>query len=347
MSDNSRTKGTVIVTGGAGFIGSHTVVELSNAGYRPVVVDNFCNSERFIIDRLEEITGRSIRLHEVDCRNGEDMRSVLATEAPVQGLIHFAALKSVSESVERPIAYYENNVGSILTVVDAMVNAKVEQLVFSSSCTVYGQPETLPVTEESPLQPAESPYGRTKQICESLIDDAIRANCPLRAATLRYFNPIGAHPSGLIGELPRGVPDNLVPYITQAAAGLRGQMTVFGNDYETTDGSCVRDYIHVVDLARAHVSALDWLSRDARLPSNEVFNLGTGRGNSVFEAIQAFGNATGRRLDYVVGDRRAGDIPAIYADARKAHDVLGWRADLSLEESMRDAWQWQRNLEKR
>jgi UDP-glucose 4-epimerase len=269
---------------------------------------------------------------------------VFEAEAPLHGVIHFAAHKSVGVSVREPREYYDNNLGSLLALLEVMANANVARLVFSSSCTIYGQPEALPVTEETPLRRAESPYGRTKQMCEAMLDDMARAAAPLHAVTLRYFNPIGAHPSGLIGELPLGKPETLVPYITQSAAGLREELTVFGDDYPTEDGSCVRDYVHIQDLASAHVAAFGWLERQSRASFNEVFNVGTGQGVSVLQAIRAFEQASGRPLRYRVGPRRAGDAAAVYASVDKVARELGWRAKLGIVEAMRDAWRWQQNL---
>lgn len=331
----------VIVTGAAGYIGSHTVVELAKAGYLPVVVDNFVNSERGIIDRLRKLVGSNFPVYEVDCTDERAFDSVLAKEGAIFGLIHFAAHKAVSGSVKNPLLYYDNNVGSLVSVLKSMLNAGISTLVFSSSATVYGQPDTLPVSERSGIKAAESPYGRTKQICEAVLDDVVSSGAHMRSVTLRYFNPIGAHPSGQIGELPRGKPDNLVPYITQTAVGLRPQLNVFGNDYPTPDGTCIRDYIHVVDLARAHVLALNWISTESRPVFNEVFNVGTGCGTSVLEAIAAFEDATGISLDYRIGERRSGDVASSYADVAKAEQLLGYVPQLPLVEAMRDAYNWQ------
>ncbi len=335
------SKGKVIVTGGAGFIGSHTVVELALAGYTPVIVDDFSNSERSVLEGLAAILGHEVTCHAVDCNNHSHMSELFAAEGSIRGVIHFAAFKSVGESVHSPLKYYQNNVGSLMTLLEVMKEQGVWDLVFSSSCTVYGQPDALPVTEETPMKAAESPYGGTKQICEQLIGDVVKASHPVRAAVLRYFNPVGAHPSSEIGELPLGTPDNLVPFITQTAAGIREALTVFGDDYATPDGSCIRDYIHVVDLAKAHVKALDWLEKQPEEAAQEIFNVGTGAGSSVLEAIKAFEKASGERLAYTVGSRRAGDIEQIYANADKSEQVLGWKAELGLEEAMRDAWNWQ------
>lgn len=337
----------VIVTGGAGFIGSHTVVELFAAGYEPVVVDDFSNSQRSVIDALRALTSADLRVHELDCADAERFAEVFRDDGDVYGVIHFAAYKSVVESVRAPLKYYANNIGSLVTLLDLMREFGLENLVFSSSCTVYGQPDVLPVTETTPLKHAQSPYGFTKQVCEQLLDDLIRAQQPLRAVTLRYFNPIGAHPSGQIGELPLGVPDNLVPYLTQTAAGLREQLTVFGGDYATPDGSCIRDYIHVVDLAKAHVRALDWIATQKRESFNEVFNVGTGEGVSVLEVLRTFEAVNELKLNYVVGARRPGDVEKIYANVDKAKNVLGWSAELLLGDAMRDAWTWQMALAQR
>jgi UDP-glucose 4-epimerase len=331
----------VIVTGGAGFIGSHTAVQLANAGYSPVIVDNFSNSDRRVIARLERIVEREVAVHEVDCCSRSAFDDVLVQEAPVHGLIHFAALKAVGASVADPLSYYRNNIGSTATVLESLLAAEVPLFVFSSSCTVYGQPDNLPVTESSPIKAAASPYGRTKQICEDMIDDVVRSGAQLQSVTLRYFNPIGAHPSGLIGELPIGAPENLVPYIAQTAIGLREKLTVFGDDYPTRDGTCVRDYIHVVDLADAHVSALRYAAKRNEQPFNEVFNVGTGSGTTVLEAVEAFEEGAGVEVPLVIGARRPGDVVETYADASKAERVLGWKAKLPLVDAMRDAYRWQ------
>jgi len=336
----------VIVTGGAGFIGSHTIVQLHAAGYSPIVVDTFVNSDRRIIGRLERIVGQKIPTYEVDCCDRDAVEGVLQREADVLGVIHFAAHKAVGASVKNPLDYFRNNLGSLGSVLEAMLGSGVKLFVFSSSCTVYGQPDTLPVTETSPIKAAESPYGRTKQMCEDIINDVVASGADLRAVTLRYFNPVGAHPSALIGELPLGTPENLVPYITQTAVGLRERLTVFGNDYPTSDGTCVRDYIHVLDLASAHVRALAWLqARTGAPPVNEVFNVGTGRGTSVLEAITAFEKVSGTKLNYTMGSRRPGDVIETYADVTKAQEQLQWRAKLSIEDAMADAYRWQLALE--
>jgi len=337
----------VLVTGGAGFIGSHTVVALHEAGYVPVVVDDFSNSEPSVMDRLGEILGQAVVCHRVDCTDRAALQAVFQAEGEIAALIHFAAFKAVGESVREPLKYYRNNLGGLLTCLELMGEFGVSDLVFSSSCTVYGQPDPLPVTEASPLKPAESPYGATKQISEGILLHAVAAGVTLRAMILRYFNPIGAHESARIGELPLGVPNNLVPFITQTAAGIREQLTVFGDDYETPDGSCIRDYIHVMDLAEAHVAALSWLERQPGEALCEALNVGTGAGHSVFEVIGAFEEASGETLRRVVGPRRPGDIPAIYADVTRSEEVLGWRARRTLGQAMADAWRWQQALARR
>ncbi len=331
----------VIVTGGAGFTGSHTVVELQAAGFVPIIVDNFCNSDRSVVKQIEQITGTPIVCHEVDCNEEHAFRRVFESEEGVFGVIHFAAYKAVGESVQQPLKYYRNNVGSLIVLLELMRQFEVRHLVFSSSCTVYGQPEVLPVTEETPTKRAESPYGATKQICESIIGEIVKAGEPIKAVILRYFNPIGAHSSSLIGELPLGTPENLVPFITQTAVGIREALTVFGDDYNTPDGSCIRDYIHVVDLAKVHVRSLDWVEEQEADSLVEIFNVGTGMGCSVFEAIKAFEAASGQELSTIVGPRREGDVERIFADVDKARRVLDWSAELSLEDAMRDAWNWQ------
>jgi UDP-glucose 4-epimerase len=335
----------VLVTGGAGYIGSHTCVALAEAGYLPVVVDNFCASDRRILPRMRELMARDFPVHELDCRDRAALARVFEKEAPLFGVIHFAAHKSVGVSVQEPREYYDNNLGSLLALLWVLEQAQVPGLVFSSSCTVYGQPEQLPVTEHSPIQRAASPYGRTKQICEDLIQDVVASQRPLRAVSLRYFNPIGAHPSGKIGELPLGKPETLAPYITQTAAGLRDELVVFGNDYPTADGTCVRDYLHICDLASAHVAALAWIERQPRASFHEVFNVGTGQGVSVLGAIQAFEAVSGVPLRHRFGPRRPGDAVEVYASVDKAERELGWRARLGIREAMRDAWNWQQSLQ--
>jgi UDP-glucose 4-epimerase len=333
----------VLVTGGAGFIGSHTVVELHQAGYEPVMVDNFTNSKQGILRRIQRLCGKDIHCYHIDCRETKELARVFAVEGPFFAVIHFAAFKAVGESVEQPAMYYNNNIGSLACLLEVMAGNEWPGLVFSSSCTVYGQPSKLPVTEDAPIQPASSPYGYTKQVCEQLIQDSVNAQVGLKAVTLRYFNPIGAHPSGLIGELPLGTPNNLVPYITQAAAGLRGPLRIYGRDYNTPDGTAIRDYIHVVDLARAHVMALDVLRQREGASFHHIANVGTGSGHSVLEVVRAFEQASGMTLPYAFADRRPGDVEAVWS-ASDPDRLPGWKAALSLEEAMRDAWNWQQNL---
>ncbi|SFG63805.1 UDP-glucose 4-epimerase GalE [Pontibacter chinhatensis] len=336
----------ILVTGGAGYIGSHTVVELVEAGYEPVIIDNFSNSEESALAGIAAILGRDIPCHRIDCTDAEALRQVFKQEQNIQGVIHFAAYKAVGESVAEPLKYYHNNVGSLVALLQVMEEYKVDNLVFSSSCTVYGIPEQLPVTEETPVQKANSPYGNTKKVCEEILTDlANSGNSSIKATALRYFNPIGAHPSARIGELPLGVPNNLVPFITQTAAGIREELTVFGDDYDTPDGTCIRDFIHVVDLAKAHVVAVERLLQ-GKAQSIEFFNVGTGTGYSVIEAISAFERASGQKLNYKVGPRRAGDVPKIYADVTKSTKELGFKTTSTLEEAMKSAWDWQLTLQK-
>ncbi len=335
---------TILVTGGAGYIGSHTVVDLVENGYAPVLVDDFSNSERSALRGIRELCREEVTCHEVDCADRDAMRAVFEASGPLAGVIHFAASKAVGESQREPLRYYRNNVDGLLSLLELMGEFGCRDLVFSSSCVVYGQPEQLPVTERSALGRAESVYGATKQICERVIEDVVRSGVPLRATLLRYFNPIGAHPSALIGELPIGVPQNLVPVILQSAAGLRGPVEVYGGDWSTPDGSCIRDYIHVMDLAAAHVAALEWLAKRPESALSRVFNLGTGRGVSVREAIDAFERATGEKLDWQLAERRPGDIEQIYANADEARRELGWSAERSIEDAMQDAWKWQQTL---
>ena len=334
----------IMVTGGAGFIGAHTVVDLVEQGYAPVLVDDFSNSDRRVIEGLEAICEQPLACYELDCRDRDGLDAVFREAGPIAGVIHFAASKAVGESQEEPLRYYSNNLGSLLTLLECMAEHAVRDLVFSSSCTVYGQPDRLPVTEESPIAEPVSVYGATKQICEKILGDLVASGAPHRVTLLRYFNPIGAHPSALIGELPLGNPQNLVPILLESAAGLRGPLQIYGDDWGTSDGTCVRDYIHVLDLAAAHVKSLAWMENLAETPRVEVFNVGTGRGTSVAEALDAFEDATSRRVERVVGPRRPGDIEQIYASCEKASRVLGWQADRTLEAAMRDAWRWQQRL---
>jgi UDP-glucose 4-epimerase len=332
---------TVLVTGGAGFIGSHTVAELHRCGYNPVIVDDFSNSDDRVLEGLRSITGKDTPVFKVDCTDKAALSNVFRSQKP-SAIIHFAAFKAVGESVAEPLKYYRNNLLSMLHVLELMVEFKVPDLVFSSSCTVYGQPDHLPVTEHSPALRANSPYGFTKQVCEQMIGDFIVSSPTYSAALLRYFNPIGAHPSGAIGELPFGVPNNLVPFIAQTAAGLREELIIYGDDYQTTDGTCVRDYIHVMDLARAHVQALSWLGK-AR-GKCEAFNLGQGQGNTVMEVVKTFEKVTGQKIKIRIGKRRPGDVEKIWADPTKAVKELNWKTELSLEDALRDAWKWQVHL---
>ncbi len=332
----------ILVTGGAGYIGSHTVVELAAAGYEPIIVDDFRNSERWVLNGLREITGKDIKIYEIDC-SSEALGDVFRQEKDIAGAIHFAAYKAVGESAAKPLDYYENNVLSTVRLLRCLIQYQAPLFVFSSSATVYGQPDVLPVTEETPLKRAESVYGRTKQICEDVVLDTLKSGVNLKPILLRYFNPIGAHPSAKIGELPRGVPNNLVPFVTQTAAGIREVLTVFGNDYPTPDGSAIRDYIHVVDLAKAHVSALGYLKKGGR---QLVFNIGTGHGNSVLEVVRTFEEVNGVKVNYRIGARRPGDIEKIWADCSLAEREMGWRAELSLADALRDAWGWQQSLKR-
>ena len=336
----------ILVTGGTGYIGSHTVVELQQAGYEVVIVDNLSNSEKAVLDGIEAITHFCPTFYEVDCNDMAGVREIFEKERDIDGVIHFAASKAVGESVEKPLMYYRNNIVSLINILELMKEFGSKGLVFSSSCTVYGQPEELPVTEEAPILPAVSPYGNTKQINEEIIRDTIHSGVPFRAILLRYFNPIGAHPSAEIGELPLGVPQNLIPYLTQTAAGIRKELTVFGDDYNTPDGSCIRDYIHVVDLAKAHVVALNRMLEDKSIEDVEVFNIGTGRGSSVLELIHTFEKATGVSVPHKIGARREGDIEQVWADPTHANEVLGWKATSTLEETLLSAWKWQEKLSK-
>ena len=335
----------ILVTGGAGFIGSHTVVELQNAGYQPVIIDNFNNSKTSALDGIRAILGNEIKCYHADCNDAAALEAIFEAEN-IEGIIHFAAHKAVGESVAHPLKYYHNNLNSTVLLLELMQKHKIVNFVFSSSCTVYGEPDALPVTEATPRKPATSPYGNTKQICEDIIRDKVQASALLRAISLRYFNPIGAHESAQIGELPLGVPSNLVPFITQTAAGWREQLTIFGNDYNTPDGTNVRDYIHVVDLAKAHVQALKLLQKQTADQYYDVFNVGTGRGNTVLEVVKAFEKVSGQALNYKIGARRAGDVEQIFASSDKVNAVMDWAAQKTLEESLADAWRWQLTLKK-
>ncbi len=330
----------VLVTGGMGYIGSHTVVELLAAGLDVVIVDNLSNSSTDVLKGIEKISGTIPAFVEADCKDTEAMDK-LFTEHKIDAVIHFAASKAVGESVEKPLLYYSNNLNSLLTVLETMRKHQVGNLVFSSSCTVYGEPDKLPVTEQTPRKEAESPYGNTKKICEDILRDSCKAYEDLHCIALRYFNPIGAHPSAAIGELPLGVPANLVPYITQTAIGIREQLSVFGNDYNTPDGSCIRDFIHVVDLAKSHVVAVKRLINADYKSNYEIFNIGTGEGASVLELLNTFETATGKKVPHKIVGRREGDIEKIYADASYANNELGWKAESTLAETLLSAWRWE------
>ncbi|MDR0799415.1 MAG: UDP-glucose 4-epimerase GalE [Dysgonamonadaceae bacterium] len=334
----------ILVTGGAGYIGSHTVVELQQSGYEVVIIDDLSNSSDEVIDGIEQITGIRPAFEKADCTDLEAMKVILNKYPGIQGIIHFAASKAVGESVQKPLLYYRNNLVSLLNLLELMPVYQVKGIVFSSSCTVYGQPDILPVDEQAPIKQATSPYGNTKQICEEIIRDTIHAGAPFQSILLRYFNPIGAHPSALIGELPNGVPQNLIPFLTQTAIGIRKELSVFGDDYATPDGSCIRDYINVVDLAKAHVIAIDRMLQQRTESPLEIFNLGTGTGLSVLELIRAFERATGVNVPHRIVGRREGDIEQVWANPDHANRVLGWTAKESIEDTLRSAWKWQVKL---
>ncbi len=339
-------KERILVTGGTGYIGSHTVVELQAAGYDVVIIDNLSNSNRGVLDGIEKISGIRPAFVEGDCTDLETLRKLFKDYPGIKGIINFAASKAVGESVEKPLMYYRNNLVTLMNLLELMPEFGTKGIVFSSSCTVYGEPDVNPIDESAPIKPATSPYGNTKQISEEIITDYINSGAPVKAILLRYFNPVGAHPSGLIGELPNGVPNNLVPYLTQTAAGIRKELTVFGDDYPTPDGSCIRDFIDVVDLAKAHVIAMKRMLDGEDKDKLEIFNLGTGRGLSVLELIASFERATGVKVPYKIGARRAGDIEKIWAEPKKANEVLGWKAEIPIDETMANAWRWQQNLQK-
>ena len=338
-------KQTILVTGGTGFIGSHTSVELIQAGYDVVIVDNLSNSKVEVLDGIEQITGVRPAFEQVDLRDAEATENVFKKYPSISGIIHFAASKAVGESVEKPLLYYRNNIVSLVNLLECMPKYDVKGIIFSSSCTVYGQPtkENLPVTEEAPIQKALSPYGNTKQINEEIIHDYIHSGANVKAVILRYFNPIGAHPSALIGELPNGVPMNLIPFVTQTAIGVRKEVKIFGNDYDTPDGTCIRDYIYVVDLAKAHVKAMQRVL-DEDTEAVEVFNIGTGNGVSTLEVVEGFEKATGVKVNWTYAPRREGDIEKVWGNVDKANKVLGWKADTPLEDVLRSAWKWQLKL---
>lgn len=337
-------KQKVMVTGGTGYIGSHTVVELQDAGYDVIIVDNLSNSNVEVLDGIEKISGIRPIFIELDCNDKEGLKKVMNDNPGIQGIIHFAASKAVGESVQKPLLYYRNNLVTLINLLELIPEAGIKGIVFSSSCTVYGQPDVLPVTEDAPIKPALSPYGNTKQINEEIIRDTIYAEASFKSIILRYFNPIGAHPSTEIGELPSGVPQNLVPYVTQTAMGIRKELSVFGDDYDTPDGSCIRDYINVVDLAKAHVIAMNRMLSDKSEEKLEIFNLGTGRGVSVLELIEAFEKGTGVKVAYKIVGRREGDIEKVWANPEHANKVLGWTAKESVEDTLLTAWNWQKRL---
>ena len=333
----------ILVTGGLGFIGSHTVVELINAGHQAVIVDDLSNATMQALSGIEKITGHCPQFVRVDLKNKKEVQSFFGSHTDLDGIIHFAAYKAVGESVHKPLEYYENNLGSLVYILQEMRDLSLDNIIFSSSCTVYGQADELPITESSPVKSAISPYGNTKQVGEEIIKDAIEAH-DFNVISLRYFNPIGAHPSAEIGESPLGVPLNLVPFVTQTAAGVRNQLSVFGNDYETRDGTNERDYIHVVDVAKAHVIAVERLLKRKNLSNYEFFNLGTGTGSTVLEVIQSFERVSGESLNYKIVERRRGDVTAAYADTTKANTVLGWKTEKTLDDAIEDAWRWEKKI---
>ena len=335
---------TILVTGGLGFIGSHTVVELQQAGYEVIIVDNLSNSSIEVLDRISKITGKKPIFEQIDLREKGKVQDFFQRYTSIEGVIHFAASKAVGESVEKPLLYYENNIASLIYILQELQRKEKSSFIFSSSCTVYGQADELPISENAPFKQAESPYGNTKQINEEIIRDTCHISANIKAISLRYFNPIGAHSSSLIGELPNGVPQNLVPYITQTAIGLRESLSVYGNDYPTPDGTCIRDYIHVVDLAKAHIAALERLLKENNKSNYEVFNIGTGKGSSVLEVIKAFEKVTGQALPYKIVGRRAGDVVSAYANTYKANKELLWKAELTLEDALLSAWNWEKKL---
>ncbi len=334
----------ILVTGGLGFIGSHTVVELQNKGFEVVIIDDCSNADEKVLQGIISITGKVPIFEKLDLREKEKVQDFFKRHQDIEGVIHFAASKAVGESVEKPLLYYENNLGTLVYLLQELSQKGKSSFIFSSSCTVYGQADKMPITENAPVKPAESPYGNTKQIGEEIIRDTCKVTPNLQAISLRYFNPMGAHPSTEIGELPIGVPQNLVPFITQTGVGLREQLSVFGDDYPTEDGTCVRDYIYVVDLAKAHVVALQRLLEGKNTENYEVFNVGTGKGSTVLQVIQSFERVSGKKLNYQIVGRRAGDITSAYADTTKANEVLGWKAKYTLDEAMKSAWDWEQKV---
>jgi UDP-glucose 4-epimerase len=333
----------ILVTGGLGFIGSHTVVELQNKGFEVVAIDNLSNSSISVLDGIEKISGKKPIFEQMDLRDKKSVQDFFKKHSDVAGVIHFAASKAVGESVENPLLYYENNINTLVYILQELQQKPEANFIFSSSCTVYGQAETMPITENASIQPAISPYGNTKQIGEEIINEVCKVS-NINSILLRYFNPIGAHPSAEIGELPIGIPQNLIPYITQTAIGLRKELSVYGNDYPTIDGTCIRDYIHVVDLAKAHVIALQRLLDKKNPEKVETFNLGTGTGSSVLEVINAFEKVSDKKLPYKIVDRREGDVVSAYANTDKANEVLGWKSQSTLEEALKSAWKWEMKI---
>ena len=337
MSESKK----ILVTGGAGFIGAHTVAELIDAGYTPVIVDDLSTTDRTLLNGLKDLYGKEPVFYQIDCGDKDRLASVFQKEQNIRAVMHFAAFKSVGESVQEPIKYYRNNINSLISVLENMQKFNVQELIFSSSCTVYGQPDIIPVTEQAPFKKAESPYGATKQMCERILEDVFSSG--YKSISLRYFNPVGAHPSACIGELPAGIPNNLVPYVTQTASGIREVLTVFGDDYPTPDGTCIRDYIHVCDVASAHVQALKYLE-GITSPNFDAFNLGTGIGVSVLELVHSFQKANHVKVNYKIGARRPGDVIQVYADPSKIQSAIKWKAKFTLEEAMRHSWVWQQKI---
>ncbi len=333
----------ILVTGGLGYIGSHTVVELQNSGYEVIIIDNLSNTSLDVLERITNITKTPPKFERLDLRIKSDVSEFFKRNKDIDGIVHFAASKAVGESVANPLLYYENNLNTLIYLLQECNAYGIDNFIFSSSCTVYGEPDSLPITEDAPVKEAMSPYGNTKRINEEILRDTCLVSS-LKAISLRYFNPIGAHQTAEIGELPAGVPQNLVPFITQTAAGVREQLSVYGNDYPTEDGSCIRDYIHVVDLAKAHVIGLERLLEKRNKTNFEVFNLGTGRGCSVLEVVNSFEKTTGEKLNYKIVDRRPGDVMAVYADTQKANEILGWKSEKTMEEALASAWKWEKKL---
>ncbi|MCD4792874.1 MAG: UDP-glucose 4-epimerase GalE [Bacteroidales bacterium] len=336
----------ILVTGGTGYIGSHTVVELINAGYEVEIIDNLSNSKIEVLEGIKNITGEKPNFHKIDLVDSNAVNEFFESSSKFDAIIHFAAFKAVGESVKLPLKYYQNNLIALMNILSCMQEFKIENLVFSSSCTVYGQAEKLPVTEKSPIIKADSPYGNTKQISEEIIEDLVMSSDILNTVSLRYFNPIGAHESAEIGELPIGIPDNLVPYITQTAAGIRKELNIFGDNYNTQDGTAIRDYIHIVDLAKAHVKSVERMLSKGNKKKFEVFNLGTGKGNSVLEVVKTFEKVTGIKLNYIITDRRSGDIEQVWADTSLANAELGWKTEKSLKDALLSAWNWEKKYRK-